>query len=149
LVGDTDVLLFVGARCVLRDDTGRVLLIRRRDNGYWSLPAGAMELGESVGENAVREVFEETGLTPTALTPFAVYSGLKHTNTNMYGHTYQLNVTAFRIDAWNGELVTETDETVDAGWYPPDAFPAPLSGSVSLCLADLAQYEQTGRFVLG
>jgi 8-oxo-dGTP pyrophosphatase MutT (NUDIX family) len=148
-VGDADVLLFVGARCVLRDDAGRVLLIRRRDNGYWSLPAGAMEIGESVAENAVREVFEETGLTATALTPFALYSGLRHTNTNMYGHTYQLNITAFRIDAWTGELVTETDETVDAGWYLPDAFPEPLSGSVRLSLADLAEYEATGRVVLG
>jgi 8-oxo-dGTP pyrophosphatase MutT (NUDIX family) len=148
-VGEGDVLLFVGARCVLRDEHGRVLLIRRSDNGYWALPAGAMELGESVAENAAREVFEETGLTATALTPFAIYSGLAHTHTNMYGHTYQLHITAFRIDAWTGELLTETDETTDAGWYPPAALPGPVSSSVLRSLADLAEFEATGRLVFG
>ncbi len=148
-IGDEDVLLFVGARCLLLDADGRILLIRRADNGYWSVPAGAMELGESIAENAVREVYEETGLTATALTPFALYSGLAHTHTNMYGHTYQLHVTMFRVDAWHGELVTRTDETIDAGWYRLDALPEPISGGVRRNLADLAEFESTGRFVLG
>lgn len=148
-VGDSEVLMFVGARCVLRDEAGRILLIQRSDNGYWALPAGAMELGESIAENAAREVYEETGLTATALTPYAIYSGLAYTHTNMYGHTYQLNITAFRVDAWTGELVTETDETTDAGWYALDALPEPLSGSVVLSMAHLAEFEETGRIVLG
>jgi 8-oxo-dGTP pyrophosphatase MutT (NUDIX family) len=148
LAGDEEVLLFVGARCVLRDDTGRILLIRRADNGYWSLPAGAMEIGESVAENAAREVSEETGLIATDLTPFALYTGAKHIHANMYGHTYQLHVTAFRIDAWHGDLLRESDETTDAGWFAPDALPAPLSGSVPVTLADLAAFEATGRLVL-
>src|SRR5262249_16216757 len=108
-----------------------------------------MEIGESIAENAVREVFEETGLTATELTPFALYSGLRHTSKNMYGHTYQLNITAFRIDAWCGDLVTETDETIDAGWYLPDTLPEPLSRSVPVCLADLGEFEATGKLVLG
>jgi 8-oxo-dGTP pyrophosphatase MutT (NUDIX family) len=96
----------------------------------------------------VREVFEETGLTATGLTPFALYTGAKYTHTNMYGDTYQLHVTAFRIDAWRGELVTETDETTDAGWFPLYALPEPLSGSLAETLADLASFEADGRVVL-
>jgi 8-oxo-dGTP pyrophosphatase MutT (NUDIX family) len=147
-VGDGEVLLFVGARGVVRDESERILLIQRRDNGYWSLPAGAMEIGESVAGNAAREVFEETGLTATGLTPFALYTGPKHIHTNIFGHTYQLHVTAFRVDAWHGDLVTETDETTDARWFPLDALPDPLSGSVPVTLADLAAFEATGRLVL-
>ncbi len=147
-VGDDEVLLFVGARGVVRDELGRILLIRRRDNGYWSLPAGAMEVGESVADNAAREVFEETGLNATELTPFALYTGPKHIFTNQWGHTYQLHVTAFRIDAWSGELVTETDETTDARWFEPVALPEPLSGSVPVTLADLVTFESTGRLLL-
>jgi ADP-ribose pyrophosphatase YjhB (NUDIX family) len=148
-VGDHEVILFVGARCVIRDGAGRILLIQRADNGYWALPAGAMEVGESVTENAAREAFEETGLRPTELVPFALYTGGRHTFTNMWGHTYQLHVTAFRVDAWDGELVTRTDETTDARWFAADALPEPLSGSVPVSLADLASFERTGRLVLG
>jgi ADP-ribose pyrophosphatase YjhB (NUDIX family) len=147
IAGDR-VLLFVGTRAVLRDDAGRVLLIRRSDNGEWALPAGALEIGESVVEGAIREVAEETGLTARALTPFAMYTGPAYTRTNMFGDTYQLHSTAFRVDDWGGELVTATDETTDAGFYPVDALPAPLSGSVQETLADLARYESTGVFVL-
>jgi 8-oxo-dGTP diphosphatase len=56
----------VGA-VVLREVDGRaqVLLIRRVSEpmaGGWSLPGGAIELGETVREACVREVLEETGL---------------------------------------------------------------------------------------
>lgn len=43
----------------------RILLIKRRTvpfKGYWALPGGRVETGESVEEAVVREVKEETGL---------------------------------------------------------------------------------------
>lgn len=147
-VGDDEVLLFVGARAILRDEAGRLLLIRRADNGQWALPAGALEIGESIVETAVREVFEETGLTATELTPFALYTGKDFLRTNMFGHTYQLHTTAFRVDAWKGELVTRTEETTDARFVAVDELPEPLSGSVERSLRDLAEFEATGRLLV-
>ncbi|MDP9160807.1 MAG: NUDIX hydrolase [Acidobacteriota bacterium] len=50
-------------------DEGRVLLIKRGRApllGEWSIPGGAMELGETVREAVVREVLEETGLAVEA-----------------------------------------------------------------------------------
>ncbi|MCF2145832.1 NUDIX hydrolase [Desmonostoc muscorum LEGE 12446] len=41
---------------------GRIVLIRRRDNGLWSLPGGIVDWGEDVPNTVRRELMEETGL---------------------------------------------------------------------------------------
>jgi ADP-ribose pyrophosphatase YjhB (NUDIX family) len=147
LAGDR-TLMFVGARAVVRDNASRVLLIRRSDNGQWAMPAGAMELGESIADCAVREVREETGLRALRVCAFALYTGPDRTHTNMYGHRYQIFTTAFRVDEWDGELARVTDETTDADFFHRADFPAPLSASVNETLADLDVFEQTNRLIL-
>ena len=55
---------FVGVGAVIVD-AGRVLLVRRRTEplaGQWSLPGGAVELGETLDACVAREMAEETGL---------------------------------------------------------------------------------------
>jgi ADP-ribose pyrophosphatase YjhB (NUDIX family) len=47
---------------IVSNDVGKVLLIRRSDNGNWALPGGAMDIGESLRQAAVRETREETGI---------------------------------------------------------------------------------------
>lgn len=146
--GDTDTLLFVGARGIVFDDRQRLLLIQRSDNGRWAIPAGAMELGESMRDCAIREVREETGLHATDLAAFALYTGPRYTYTNEWGHTYQSIMMSFRIHAWQGELQRVTEETLDARFYPLDALPDPSSPIISETLRDLADFESTGRLVL-
>ncbi len=53
------------AAAVITDDEGRILLTRRAVEpalGKWCLPGGFNEMGESLEETVIREVFEETGL---------------------------------------------------------------------------------------
>lgn len=49
------------AGVVVRED-GRLLAIRRADNGTWELPGGVLELSESPEDGVAREVWEETGI---------------------------------------------------------------------------------------
>ena len=67
----------VSVAAAVVDWSGRLLAIRRRDNGRWEPPGGVLELDETIGEGLVREVLEETGLTvePEALT--GVYKNMR------------------------------------------------------------------------
>ena len=47
---------------VVVDEAGRLLLIHRTDNDNWALPGGALDLGESLPDAAIRETLEETGV---------------------------------------------------------------------------------------
>ena len=56
---------------------GKVLLCRRSIEpryGFWTLPAGFMENGESTVQAAIRETFEEANAIVDNLTLFAMYS---------------------------------------------------------------------------
>ena len=122
LVGDRK-LITPGAWGIMRDDQGRILFIRRRDNDRWGLPAGNMELDETVYDALCREVKEETGLDVLAATLIAIYSGARFAGTNEYGNEYQLLVFQFRVDEWSGSLVKETEESVDAGFFSEEELP--------------------------
>ena len=55
----------VGVGGVVLDAEGRVVLVRRRFEplaGCWSLPGGAVDVGETLEAAVAREVLEETGL---------------------------------------------------------------------------------------
>jgi 8-oxo-dGTP pyrophosphatase MutT (NUDIX family) len=53
----------VGAEAAVFDEEGRILLVQRSDDRRWCLPCGWVEPNESPEEAAVREAWEETGLT--------------------------------------------------------------------------------------
>ena len=47
---------------VVVNDVGEILMIRRSDNDNWAVPGGAIDLGESMVEAAIRETLEESGI---------------------------------------------------------------------------------------
>jgi 8-oxo-dGTP pyrophosphatase MutT (NUDIX family) len=135
-------LMLSGARAVVRDEAGRILVIRRRDNGRWAFPAGGMELGESILECCVREVREETGLEVIRAVPMAIYSHPRFTHTNMYGNPHQPITMAFIIQEWSGSVLTETEETTDCRFFALDALPE-LSGTSIEVLSDFLSFDGT------
>jgi ADP-ribose pyrophosphatase YjhB (NUDIX family) len=60
------------------DEKGRVLLIRRTDNGLWALPGGAQDFGESISQTAVRETKEETGIDIEVVGLVGIYTNPHH-----------------------------------------------------------------------
>lgn len=72
-----ETLLTVGCGAIIEDEQGRILLQQRTDYGFWGIPGGILELGETFEETVKREVLEETGLLITKLDLFGIYSGEK------------------------------------------------------------------------
>ena len=60
------------------NDEGSILLIRRTDNGIWAVPGGAVDLGESVAQAAVRETLEESGIECAVTGIVGIYSDPRH-----------------------------------------------------------------------
>ncbi|HET9516179.1 MAG TPA: NUDIX domain-containing protein, partial [Actinoplanes sp.] len=110
------------AGCVVLD--AQVLLQRRGDDGRWGLPGGALELGESAAEAAVREVFEETGLRVQVDSLLGVYTKYRHVYPN--GDVVQPITTFFRCSVIGGRLTVAADETQELRYFPLSA-PPPLT----------------------
>ncbi len=62
LIG-TRPLVVTGACVIVLNNQNKVLLQLRRDNHCWGFAGGALEPGETLEQAAVRELFEETGLS--------------------------------------------------------------------------------------
>jgi 8-oxo-dGTP pyrophosphatase MutT (NUDIX family) len=63
---------------IVVNDQGQILLIQRTDNGNWSLPGGAMDLGESIRQAAIRETLEETGIETEVTGISGIYTNPNH-----------------------------------------------------------------------
>ncbi|KEO84921.1 NUDIX domain-containing protein [Tumebacillus flagellatus] len=116
-------LIVPSVRAILQNEHGEILFIDRRGENSWGMPAGSIELDESILDCLKREVYEETGLTVERAVPVSLYTSPQHTQTNGFGDRYQMFEFVFRVEAWSGALVTETDETTNAKFFPPDSLP--------------------------
>ena len=91
------------------DEVGRVLLIRRRDNGQWQAPGGVLELGETFEEGVAREVLEETGVHVEVERLTGVY---KNMNKDVVALVYRCRPA--------GGRAAESDEAVEVAWTRVD-----------------------------
>ncbi len=143
-------LLSVGVRAIIRDGVGDILLQRRGDFGTWGLPAGAMELDESIFEALVREVREETGLRVVRATPFGVYSDPKYSVTYPNGDQIQPVVIAFLAQEWTGEPRADGDESLALAFFNPDRLPRDdrMHQPHLRTIRDFARRGATGPFIV-
>ena len=134
-------LVGVGAVII---DKGRVLLVKRGHpplSGEWSIPGGALEVGEMVREAAVREVKEETGLSVEATELLGVYDRvLRDGGGRILYHYVLIDFLCRRV---GGELEAAGDAE-EARWFTPQE-----TGKLPLA-ADTAEvirlgFEKAGR----
>ncbi|MFJ7587153.1 NUDIX hydrolase [Streptomyces sp. NPDC097617] len=112
--------LVPAASAVVVDEGGRVLLQRRTDNGMWALPGGKMDLGESIGECAIRETFEETGVNVEITGIVGTYTNPGHVFAYSDGEVRQEFSICLLARPTGGTLRT-SDESFEVAWFAQDA----------------------------
>lgn len=134
---------------VFRDD--RILLVRERSDGRWTLPGGWADVGDSPAAAVEREVLEESGYTVRTVKLAAVFDRNRHAHTPHLFHIWklfflcELSAAAAADDSGGGPAAgareiapaakrTEDEHGASASWsetdaaefFPEDALP-PLS----------------------
>ncbi|HEX6676519.1 MAG TPA: NUDIX domain-containing protein [Actinomycetes bacterium] len=124
--------LVPAASAIVADDAGRILLHRRTDNALWSIPGGAMEVGESIAETVVREVKEETGLVVAPERLVGIYSNPRHVVEYADGEVRQQFSVCFACRLVGGQVATG-DESSEVGFFTPVEIEAmPVHESIRL-----------------
>ncbi len=112
--------LVPAASAIVTDDQGRILLHRRSDTQLWSIPGGAMEVGESIAQTVVREVQEETGLVVEPERLLGIYTNPNHVIEYGDGEIRQQFSICFACRPVGGELATSTEESLEVGFFTPE-----------------------------
>jgi ADP-ribose pyrophosphatase YjhB (NUDIX family) len=102
---------------VLRED--RLLLVRERSDGCWTLPGGWADVGQSAAECAEREVREESGYIVRATRLLACWDRDKHPHTPYPFSVYKL---VFECELVGGAPAA-SDETSEVEFFPEDRIP--------------------------
>lgn len=140
-------LIMVGTTVLIINQQDKLLLIKRSDNGYWGVPGGAMELGESIEDTARRETKEETELEIGEMFLFGVFSGPELFYEYPNGaQVYNVSVVYVARDV-RGEVKTGKDEHVEFGFFGIRELPTRVSPPVRPILKSFARAWSEGKDV--
>jgi 8-oxo-dGTP pyrophosphatase MutT (NUDIX family) len=133
-----DLLFWPSAACLIRDERGRILLVRHVE-GRWTLPAGAIDPGERPADAARRECWEEAGILVEPLGIAGVFGGDPHfRGTYANGDEVAWVTTVFEARILSGEPAASDDETAEVRWAAAEeAFALGLSPATRWMLSQL------------
>jgi ADP-ribose pyrophosphatase YjhB (NUDIX family) len=105
---------------VVTNAEGKILLIRRTDNGNWALPGGGVDIGESLPQAAIRETREETGVDCEITGLSGIYTDPGHvilyTSNGEVRQEFSIVLTARAT----GGQPTPSSETSEVRWVVAD-----------------------------
>jgi ADP-ribose pyrophosphatase YjhB (NUDIX family) len=133
---------------VVVNDDGEILLIRRTDNGNWAVPGGAIDLGESVAQAAVRETREESGIECEITGIVGIYSDPKHvilyTSNGEARQEFSIVLTARAVSG----KPTPSSESSEVRWVPASAISGyVMDRSMRLRINDYLDHRQSPKVI--
>ncbi len=121
----------------------KILLIKRNTRpfvGFWALPGGRMDPGETVEQTIIREVKEETGLEAEILWGVGEYveRGVRE------DIEYEYYPTCFVVKPVGGELKKQDSEIQEMQLFSLDALPLPLAFEHEKMVGDYVSRLKSG-----
>lgn len=109
---------------IIRNEREEILFQRPSlKSDIWSLPAGAIELGETPSEAIIREVWEETGLTVSPIKLVGVFSGKDFRFTYPDGNQVEYLILVFECMIESGTLEAIDGESADLRYFNLSTLP--------------------------
>lgn len=115
-------------------EDGKILLVKERSDGKWTLPGGWADVNESSAEAAERETFEESGYRVQAIKLIALLDKSKHLHPPQPHHTYK----SFYLCTIQGGTATVNVEVDEIDFFaaadlPPLSLDRVLETQIQLC----------------
>jgi 8-oxo-dGTP pyrophosphatase MutT (NUDIX family) len=129
---------------VVVNDAGEILMIRRTDNDNWAIPGGAIDLGESVAQAAVRETREESGIECEITGIVGIYSDPKHvllyTSNGEVRQEFSIVLTASPLSG----QPTPSSESSEVRWVPvPEVREYTMDRSMRIRIDDYLAHKES------
>jgi ADP-ribose pyrophosphatase YjhB (NUDIX family) len=102
---------------------GKLLMVRERQDGGWTMPGGWADVGDVPSQAAEREVWEEAGFRVKARKVIGVYDANRVDPLELF-HAFKL---VFLCDLLGG-AARPSDETSEVAFFSLEEMPEPLSG---------------------
>jgi ADP-ribose pyrophosphatase YjhB (NUDIX family) len=112
---------------------GRILMVRERSDGLWTLPGGWCDVNLSPSECVIKEIREESGFDARAVKLAALLDRRKHPHPTQFHHVYKLY---FLCELVGGQMTTSL-ETDAADFFAEDALPPLSTGRITQGQIDL------------
>ncbi|MFA6238122.1 MAG: NUDIX domain-containing protein [Bacteriovorax sp.] len=104
------------------NEKSEVLIIQRADNGFWAMPGGCHDLGETPKACAERECREESGYVVIVTDLLGVFSSNRYEYINYPWKENEFCHLLFRAEVVGGEAKTSS-ESLKVGWFDEGALP--------------------------
>jgi 8-oxo-dGTP diphosphatase len=114
------------ANAIIPFPSGQILLVKRDTvpfKGYWALPGGRKDSGETTQQTAIREVKEETGINVEIVREIGEYVEKGATD----DVKYEYYPTCFLVKTVGGEIKRQESEIREIKLFRLNALPSPLA----------------------
>ena len=102
---------------------GKWVLCKHKERDTYEAPGGHREPGETIGEAARRELYEETGAVEYEIGPLCVYSVTDETGEETFGMLYAAEITAFETELHSEIERIELFAELPDNWTYPEIQP--------------------------
>ncbi len=102
------------------NEHSQVLLVQEFGE-YWGLPRGHLEPGENALQAAIREIYEETGISDlTKIANLGSYTRSTFDHLGKPNYKELKHITMFAFTTAQTRLQPRDQAITDAGWFDPD-----------------------------